>query len=221
MRTAAVVAALCGVAVLSVIPRVAQAQFTTFTSSAAFRANFSVNAIDTFDDLTGVFLGTPLTRSAGPFHYTASTASADGFFRVDEPRPSSGSWLSTSTSSDVVVFDAVSPPVFGIGGYFFATDIDGFFVGGQTIHISASTAASVFNIDVVGNLTSGFFGVYSQDAPITSFTFTAVQTDPELFPFPTVNDLTFGTVPEPASLYLVGVGAIAMAVVSAKRRRIA
>jgi hypothetical protein len=216
----AVVPALLSATLLTLTPHTAHAQFATFTSFAAFSAALPVTGIDTFDDLTGVFIDTPLHRTAGPFQYTASTSTTDGFFRIPEPGNPNASWLSSVNADDMITFSAASPAVYGVGGNFFATDIDGNFLAGQTIRIVAATASSSFSMDLVGNPTTGFFGVRSLTGRFTSFSVSAIQTNSDQIPFPTVNNLTLGTVvPEPASVYLVAIGIAAMAMTAARRRR--
>jgi hypothetical protein len=216
--TAAISALLCAV-VLTISPRSAEAQFSTFTSFTAFNAALPVTGIDTFDDLTAQFYDTPLIRTAGPVAYLASTSGTDGFFRISEPGDPSRAWLSASNGQDAIVFNNFSSIVYGAGGAFFATDFDGNFLPGQTVRIMATNSGAAFSIDLVGTTPTSFFGIISRNGPLTSLTVSTVQTNLDLFPFPTVNNLALSSVPEPSSLALASVGAAALARAAAMRRR--
>jgi hypothetical protein len=173
---------------------------------------------DTYNDLVpGNFVGSPLGRSGNGFSYVANAT--QGFFAVGT---TADPLLSTEFALDPIVYNTFSSPVLAdghllaVGGIFFATDINGEFLPGVRVTVTA--------VDVFGkvveffnpNPTDNFFGVLPT-TPIASFTVRVTQPSTTAA-FVTANDFMVGVwtippviVPAPPTLLLELVGAACVA----------
>src|SRR5918993_1339763 len=80
------------------------AAVTVFDSESAFLASVTAPGVDTFAGFsTTVLTPSPITRSAGPYTYRAS--SLTGFFGAGTPANPA---LSTNTDTDVITFSNLS-----------------------------------------------------------------------------------------------------------------
>jgi hypothetical protein len=216
---AAVVAA--GVALA---PSVAQAQFTTFTSFAAWSAAVSNPGLDTFNDLAIASTPSPLNRTTTGTAYNYRATSVGPGSNLFFPAGNSADpWLSNNSAVDDIVFDNFSASVRGIGGLFFGSDINGSFLPGITINIAATNAGGTFNYTIPNSLTTSFFGVVSSGA-ITSFRIGVTQTPGVAPSWVTANDLRLAAapavvIPEPSTYALLATGLVALGVAARRRRR--
>ncbi len=186
-----------------------QAATIFYNSQAAYLAAISNPGTDTFDDMPGTLVGSPINRSAGAYTYTASVP--NGFF----PAGTAGDrWLSDNTASETIIFDNFSAGVRGFGAFFFGTDFNGAFLAGKSITIVATDGSGSTSTTLTNTTVGTFLGIVSDQA-FTSIAVSAVQ---DGVVWPTLNDLTLGAaasqapeVPEPGTwatvcLSLAGLG---------------
>ena len=179
-------------------------------SLSAFNAAVLVSGTDNFDSLAPT--GSPLTRSAGSFSYTA-TADTQGFFNAGA---GTDVWLTPDESSDSITFSAFVGGVNSIGGLFFGSDIAGSFLGGQTLMLEATDFEGSMAMTLFNTTTTTFFGFVSNGA--LSSLRVSIQQPATTTAWATVNNLVLAaataasgppappTLPEPASLALVALG---------------
>jgi hypothetical protein len=194
-----------------------QAAITLYTSAAAFAAATSAPGVDTFAGLSTTSATTgPLLRSAGVYSYTASAPAAFfGAGTVADP------YLSTNQPGDAITFNTFSSSVRGIGGNFFATDINGAFnaSGSVTLVVTdASSAVSSLTISS-GSVSCCFVGFVSNVA-ITSAVLSVVTPAVGAI-WATADNLTLATaaaVPEPGTYALWLMGLVALGVAARRRQ---
>ncbi len=198
----------------------ASAAVMVYTDRASYLAATSQSASDVFADLApGSGQPGPLARSAGSYGYQASAVdtrnlgpgqAGDYVYAVDNG--AGGSALSTNFASSYLRFDGFGTPVNAIGGAFFATD----FFGGPLntpLTFQLTDASGTFDY-VFGGGTPGGFLAFVSDSVLASLT---VVSDQSLVDqFVTVGELSLGLaapaeVPEPGSMLLLGLGALALA----------
>lgn len=113
-----------------------------------------------------------------------------------------------------MTYNMTSGNVTAVGGFFFGSDIAGAF---QAAAITVTlNSGQIITVPSAGQTTTSFAG-FTSTVPITSVTVVADQSAGNRWP--TVNDFIVGqatVVPEPTSLALVGIPALALAW---KRRR--
>ena len=186
----------------------ATAAVTTYTDAAAFQSALTGGSFT--ETFTGVGDTPPADYGNGTFAFNASAAG--GLYSA------TGDNLSTNRSDDALILTFTSGNVYGVGGNFFLTDIDGDFDNFFDVLIVLSTG-DVY--DLWPQSASEFVGFVSDD-PIEWIA--VVPYNPFALPqdgtglYATVDNLTIGKVPEPASLALVGLG---IAGLVARRRRVA
>jgi hypothetical protein len=133
---------------------------------------------------------------AGTVNWTASASgglyAAAGLFSTNNIAPLS--------------FDFSSTQVRAVGGNFFSTDINFNFVT-SIIQVSLNDGTSYFGqIDNAAD----FVGFYSTDALISSITITAIPTPGGTQSvYPTVDNLSWGVVPAPGAIALLGLAGLA------------
>lgn len=186
----------------------ASAAIVTYSTPAAFNAATTAQATDTFNNLPLAVVPSPINRVVTPYAYTASAT--NGFF----PAGTSGDvWLSTNTATNPITINNFTGGVFAIAGFFFASDIGGAFTAGS-ISVTVTDASGSVTQILSGTPTTGYVG-FTSDTGILSLTVTAVQPTAG-FVWPTVNDLTLGTlIPTPGAAALLGLGGL----VASRRRR--
>ncbi len=157
------------------------------------------------EDFDGYTYGSPLdgsqtTCAYGPVNGYAYTASAP-----------QGLWsnvgaLSTNNTADPLTIEFTGKPVTAVGGIYGVTDIAGEPIDGVA-HVTFSDG-SWFDITYTGG-SNAFMG-YTSDIPITSMVFDAPD-DGDVYRWPQLDHFYVGqVVPEPASLAVLGLGALAL-----------
>ena len=204
----------------------AHASFTVITSQADFLGSVAAPGQDSFDDLGAGVAGSPLVRLTGGPAYGYTVRSVfDGGSNLDDTfyntRVGGDTWLTANSSTNSVQFSNFSGGVKAIGGYLFATDIDGLLVPGQTLQLKVTDANNLTTTQtLVAGSASAFIGLVST-VPLQSLSFTSPSQNPAIN-WPTVNDLILASptaaVPELRSwaLMLAGLGFV---VLSTRRRR--
>lgn len=186
----------------------ANAAFTVYTTSASFAAALGSSGTDTYNNLPIDFILSPLTRSAGSYGYTVSTAS--GLYGAGT---ASDAWLSTNVSNETLTFNTFTGGVKGIGGQFFGSDLNGAFLPGQTITLMAMDSLGDTAVRTITNATqTSFLGFVSNGRVVTLNV--AVAEDNA---FATVNNLVLA-VPEPATYAMLLAGLGVVGAVTRRRR---
>jgi hypothetical protein len=185
----------------------ANATITVYTSESAFNAAVSNLGTDTFADLGTGPLADTVTRSAGPYSYTASAEG--GLWGAGAP---GAPWLSTNLSTDAITFSNFSGHVSAFGGHFFGTDIGGAYAPGGDLVLTA-TDGFTLTYSLNGTTQLSFLGFVS-DSELGSVT---LASNGAAGVWPTASDVVLA-VPEPATygMFLAGLGFMA---VMARRRR--
>jgi hypothetical protein len=211
------VSLLRGLAVAALVTATASAHaaFTVFTSEASFLAAVTAPGVDTFAGFpTATLTGSPITRSAGPYPYSASSTTS--FFGVGSPANPA---LSTNTDSDVITFFDLGA-VNAIGGFFFGSDVEGTFVN-ATMVLTATDSLGAVSTQTIDTSPTSFVGFVS-DGTIASL---VVGTEmPGEFIFPTVDNLTIALaavtpIPEPETWSLLVAGLAALSFGARRKRR--
>jgi hypothetical protein len=211
------VSLLRGLAVAALVTATASAHaaFTVFTSEASFLAAVTAPGVDTFAGFpTATLTDSPITRSAGPYPYSASSTTS--FFGVGSPANPA---LSTNTDSDVITFFDLGA-VNAIGGFFFGSDVEGTFVN-ATMVLTATDSLGAVSTQTIDTSPTSFVGFVS-DGTIASL---VVGTEmPGEFIFPTVDNLTMALaavtpIPEPETWSLLVAGLAALSFGARRKRR--
>ena len=193
------------------VPATARAQFTVYTSEAAWLAAVSNSGTDTFTGFSNTSsTASPINRTAGAYGYTASVTTTSFFGAGTAGNPS----LSTNTAMDAITFNSFGPTVRAVGGNFFTTDINGAYTPGD-IMLSFVNAGGTFDHTIIGSTGTSFVGIVSTGGAVSAFTVSSVQ--PSVgFIWPTIDNFSLAeapstTVPEPSTYVMVAAGLAALA----------
>lgn len=138
----------------------------------------------------GSFTGPSIDFFQGGWAYTISAP--QDLFSVDGA-------MSTNVGADPMYVDFTGDDVTAVGGWFYASDFDGYYIPGDiTLTLSDGT---VENYSPSGTMA---FRGFTSDVPITRLT---IETPVD---FPVMDHFYVGAVPEPGSLALLGLGALAL-----------
>jgi hypothetical protein len=190
-----------------------QAAVGFYTTQSSFLANVLAPAVDTFAGFsTNDPTNSPITRSVGPYTYTAT--SPTGFYGAGAG--SAGDpWLSTNSATDTITFANFGGGVRAIGGMFFGSDVSGDFTSG-TIILTATDSLGSSLSETLNNATLSGFAGFTTNGFLTSLVVSSVS--PGSTVWPTVDNLTVAAaIPEPETwaLMLAGFGLLSY---SARRR---
>ncbi|MFM7133369.1 MAG: hypothetical protein ACKO0W_03535 [Planctomycetota bacterium] len=178
----------------AVIVFAAESLWTSYTTSGGFGI-----VTEDFSGYSGFYasgLAGTTTGAAGTVNWTASASgglyAAAGLFSTNNIAPLS--------------FDFSSTQVRSVGGNFFSTDINFNFVT-SIIQVSLNDGTSYFGqIDNAAD----FVGFYSTNALISSITITAIPVPGGTQSvYPTVDNLSWGIVPAPGAIALLGLAGLA------------
>jgi hypothetical protein len=199
----------------------AQAVITIYTTQAAYLAAISAPGVDTFDDLnpTGSVAG-PLNRTAGAYSYKASVGPTSTLFFPGGVSPGDV-YLSTNNRLDTITFNTFSAGVRGAGGNFFGSDINGAFTTPSTITVTATDASGTVTQTLTNPTVTSFVGFVSTGALTSVTTYVGVAGTGIAGVWPTVNNLTLGTVaaiPETQTLAMMFAG-LAMLGIAVRRNK--
>ena len=146
----------------------ARAATTFYTNEAAFVANLAPGSyVENFDGYTyGSYQGATLSLSGGnSFAYTISaTPGISTLYSAD-------GGMSTEEANDALLVTFTGAPVYAVGGYFFASDIDGFYAPGSIV-ITLNDGSTQTNSPP--NVTT--FAGFISTVPITTITIDAPNT---------------------------------------------
>ena len=194
----------------------AQANVTVFTDRAAFLAALTLPGVDTFDDLSMNQTETPLFRFAGPYSYQASAGPVSDFFPAGS---GSDTWLANTVASDTITFSNFAAGMRAFGGNFFGSDINGAFLPGQTMLLTANDGTTMRTVKLLNTTTMTFLGFIADHA------LTSVRLSPDGLPgnsyWVSANNVTMGVVgavPEPQA-YAMLLAGLALVSFGARRRR--
>lgn len=205
----------CAALLCSALP--AQADMSFYSSQAAFNAAISAPVTDSFNDLFWAQGPNALYREpGGGYSYVVNALKFDGsdYSSFYNAGSDDDVWLSTDQATDVISFDFTGgDKVYGVGGFFFGTDMLGAFQPGQSIKLNALDADGVEQVVIIENAQPGSFYGFASTSLIRYFEISAVQPADGLT-WVAANDLVLGTVaavPEPSSsaLLLGGLGLLA------------
>jgi PEP-CTERM motif len=184
---------------LTALSAAASAAATVYTSSAVFLAQLQPGAYT--ENYNGLDTAPPASYTNGVFSYTLSAP--DDLY-------SSGDYVGTSQIDQPLTISFTSGNVKAVGGNFFATNYSDNF---QSVLISLLLSDGT-SVDFTPATLADSYRGFVADTFITSL----VISGPGPALYATLDNLTVGTVPEPASLALVG---LAFAGLAASRRRAA
>ena len=201
-------------AALLVTAGAAQATITVYTTLASFNAATLVRGTDTFTgfSITGS-TPSPVTRSAGPFTYTADAGPAGTFFGGGS---TANPFLGTNTATDTISFSGFSAGVAALGGNFFGSNVNGLFAAGG-VTLTATDASGTVTQTIASATESSFLGFVSNTGLISA-TLVSVQPSTGVL-WPSADNLVLATaVPEPGTyaMMLAGLGMLGF---MARRRR--
>jgi hypothetical protein len=213
------------VALLAIVPSLASAQTSFFTTLAGWTAalNGGPSGVDSFNDLPGASVPSPLNRTAGAFGYRASVtvpgAQSTAFFPAGT---NADRWLSTDYAGASMVFNTFTAGTNAIGGNIFGSDIGGAFESGP-ITIAWVTSLGSGSTTITSPSAISFWGLVTTGT-LTSLTVTGVDTPARVL-WGTVNDLRLGraaaptnVIPEPSTYALLATGLAGLAAIRRRRQ---
>ena len=195
----------------------AQAAVTVFTDRASFLAALTRPGVDTFDDLSVNQTDTPLFRFAGPYSYQASAGPVSDFFPAGS---GSDIWLANTVASDTITFSNFAAGMRAFGGNFFGSNIDGAFLPGQTMVLTANDGTTMRTVNLLNTNTATFLGFIADNA-LTSVTLSPDGLPGDHLYWVSANNVTMGVVtavPEPEA-YAMLLAGLALVGFGARRRR--
>ena len=141
------------------------AALTVYTSSVAFGSAISAPGVDTYTGflITGT-TPSPITRTAGPYSYTA-TASTSTFFGAGT---TANPWLSTNVATDSILFNGFAPSIKGIGANFFGSNISGLFLAGDVTLTALDSLGATSTQTITGATVSSFLGFTTNGSRVKS-----------------------------------------------------
>ncbi len=183
---------------LLALSSLANAATAIYTTEASFLAAITgLPSTYSFDELAPVVVG-PIAYTGAGFSLSATTPVA--FFNYAQP--GGDVWISSSRNGDPITFTMSGGNSYAFGGYFFSTNS-----AGDANGASVTVAANDGTVAATGPSTPSSFIGFVSDAPISSV---VVSVSGEMgVNFPTANNVTLGAIPEPSSLGLVAVAALA------------
>jgi hypothetical protein len=229
---------LSAAAILGATAVPAAAQFTIYTSEAAFQSAIQpLKFINSFDSVpTGAFINasaTSVTFFDAPSGYqynvsTVPTGTNQGLYGAADPTNLSDRAISTFNVGRTLTITFTGTPVTAFGGLFFLTNQPGNAIAGDVLVTFSSASATIppqtITNGALANYTSGqYLGItLSGGNTLTSLTITPLP-DPETeaVNYATINNVTTGAVaaPEPGSLALAAGGLLPLVGAVAGRRR--
>lgn len=180
-----------------------QAAITVHTTLAAFNAATTAQSTDTFTgfSITGS-TPSPITRSVGPYGYTASVSTTSFFGGGTTGNP----FLSTNTATDTITIGTFTGGANAVGGNFFGSDVNGAFAAGGITVTATDSSGTISQLISPATLTS-FLG-FTSTTGVTQITVTSVQ-PASGFLWPSVDNFVLArtVVPEPTTLTALAAGA--------------
>ncbi|WP_158080920.1 hypothetical protein, partial [Pelomonas sp. KK5] len=180
----------------------AQAQLNFYDSQAGFNAASTAREVDSFDDLFWAAGPSYIVRNTGSYSYYGFSLMPDGSYsNFYNAGTDSDVWLSTDQSTDTISFQFNDNKVYAVGGYFFATDLNGSYMGGQSLRLDALDADGHELVKIIDKASPNTFYGFASSSPILFFEISALQPSGD-YAWAAANDLTLGglaaAVPEPA-----------------------
>ena len=174
----------------------ASAAIISFSNQALWTYYTQSNGVptwtETFDSYNGYYAGS-VTGVSGPVTWIASATQglfvASGLFSTNNPETLS------------FTFSAGNQSIQGVGGNIFATDTT-FNTASAIMQVTLADGTS--HIGFSTSITD-FVGFYSTGAAITGLTITATPLPNGSLVYPTVNNLSFATIPAPGAVALLGI----------------
>ena len=187
----------------------ANAAITTYTSQSSYLAAVGTTGVDNFDDLEFTSYDGPLTRTAGSYEYTVSTAPISPIL-YGASDDGSDFWLTANNRFDLITF-APGTPLAGVGGFFFGSDLLGYSTPADYLTLSATDSTGVTVTYTLNTPELNSFVGFVSTGSLVSFSVTAGN-QPGVWA--TVNDLHLSAaaavapVPEPETygMMLAGLG---------------
>ncbi|MES2128171.1 MAG: PEP-CTERM sorting domain-containing protein [Pseudomonadota bacterium] len=191
-----------------------QAAITVYSSQASYLAAISSPGVDTFDDLIIDSAPTPLARHAGAYTYTAAAGPKSDFYGAGD---GADHYLSTDNSSDTITFSNFGANVRGVGGFFFGSEVRGFYLAGGTMQLTATDTSGTVTQLIINSNTSSFRGFVSTGA-LSTVTLTSASPATH---WVSANNLTLGVsaVPEPETYGMLLAGLAGLGFVARIKRR--
>ena len=187
------------------------AALTPFTTPASFANAISAPSIDTFAFLPLDFVASPSTRTTGPYSYVVSAPS--GLFGGGS---AANPWLSTNLSGAAMTFTNFTGGVAGIGGSFFASDIAGAALAGQSLTVTATDSFGATLTQTLADPGPTSFLGFASNGSLVSLVVSIANRDA----FVSVDNLVLAApVPEAETYAMLLAGLAFLAGIARRRRR--